>query len=54
MATFLEAAEKEDICVEYSVAIYRTDPTEKYLEVKDIIQKSASKVIVAFADGNDL
>ncbi len=54
MATFLEAAEKEDICVEYSVAIYRTDPREKYLEVKDIIQKSASKVIVAFADGNDL
>ncbi len=54
MATFLEAAEKEGICVEYSVAIYRTDPREKFLEVIDIIKKSTSKVIVAFADGNDL
>ncbi|XP_051512045.1 extracellular calcium-sensing receptor [Myxocyprinus asiaticus] len=54
MATFLEAAEKEGICVEYSVAIYRTDSREKFLEVVDIIKKSTSKVIVAFADGNDL
>ncbi|XP_065138717.1 olfactory receptor CJ1 [Paramisgurnus dabryanus] len=54
MATFLEAAENEGVCVEYSVAIYRTDPREKFLEVVDIIKKSTSKVIVAFADGNDL
>ncbi|XP_052438176.1 extracellular calcium-sensing receptor isoform X3 [Carassius gibelio] len=54
MATFIEAAEKEGICVEYSVAIYRTDPREKFLEVIEIIKKSTSNVIVAFADGNDL
>ncbi|XP_030648624.1 olfactory receptor CJ1 [Chanos chanos] len=54
MATFLEAAEKEGICIEYSVAIYRTDTRERFLEVLDIIKKSTSKVIVAFADGNDL
>ncbi|NP_001103761.1 olfactory receptor CJ1 precursor [Danio rerio] len=54
MATFLEAAEKEGICVEYSVSIYRTNSREKILEVTDIIKKSTSKVIVAFADGNDL
>ncbi|XP_039505748.1 extracellular calcium-sensing receptor [Pimephales promelas] len=54
MATFLEAAEKEGICVEYSVAIYRTDSREKFLEVTNIIKQSTSKVIVAFADGNDL
>ncbi|KAL2095681.1 hypothetical protein ACEWY4_007829 [Coilia grayii] len=54
MATFLSAAEKEGVCVEYSVAIYRTDPREKFLEVVNIIKRSTSRVIVAFADGNDL
>uniref|UniRef100_A0A4W6BZD7 Olfactory receptor C family, j1 n=2 Tax=Lates calcarifer TaxID=8187 RepID=A0A4W6BZD7_LATCA len=54
MATFLEAAEKEGVCIEYSVAIYRTDPRKWFLEVVDIIKKSTSKVIVAFADGTDL
>ncbi|KAM9801082.1 extracellular calcium-sensing receptor-like [Neosynchiropus ocellatus] len=54
MATFLEAAEKEGVCVEYSVAIYRTDHRKWFLEVVDIIKKSTSKVIVAFADGTDL
>uniref|UniRef100_A0A8C5NEV3 Extracellular calcium-sensing receptor-like n=1 Tax=Gouania willdenowi TaxID=441366 RepID=A0A8C5NEV3_GOUWI len=54
MATFLEAAESEGVCVEYSVAIYRTDPKKWFLEVVDIIKKSTSKVIVAFADGTDL
>lgn len=54
MATFLEAAEKEGVCVEYSVAIYRTDPRKWFLEVVDIIKTSTSRVIVAFADGTDL
>ncbi|XP_063763487.1 extracellular calcium-sensing receptor-like [Eleginops maclovinus] len=54
MATFLEAAEREGVCVDYSVAIYRTDPRKWFLEVVNIIKKSTSKVIVAFADGTDL
>ncbi|XP_023155578.3 extracellular calcium-sensing receptor isoform X2 [Amphiprion ocellaris] len=54
MATFLEAAEREGVCVEYSLAIYRTDPRKWFLEVVGIIKKSTSKVIVAFADGTDL
>ncbi|XP_076853605.1 olfactory receptor CJ1 [Brachyhypopomus gauderio] len=54
MASFLEAAEKEGVCVEYSMAIYRTDSREKFLDVVDIIKRSTSRVIVAFADGNDL
>ncbi|XP_072314525.1 extracellular calcium-sensing receptor-like [Eucyclogobius newberryi] len=54
MATFMEAAAKEGVCVEYSLAIYRTDPKTWFLEVVDIIQTSTSKVIVAFADGTDL
>lgn len=54
MAAFLHAAEREGVCVEYSVAIYRTNPKKWFLEVVDIIKKSSSKVIVAFADGTDL
>lgn len=54
MASFLDIAEKEGVCVEYSVAIYRTDSRQKFLNVVDIIKTSTSKVIVAFADGNDL
>uniref|UniRef100_A0A3B4AJK3 G-protein coupled receptors family 3 profile domain-containing protein n=1 Tax=Periophthalmus magnuspinnatus TaxID=409849 RepID=A0A3B4AJK3_9GOBI len=54
MATFMEAAAKEGVCVEYSVAIYRTDPKKWFLKVVDIIKTSTSKVIVAFADGTDL
>lgn len=54
MASFLEVAEKEGVCIEYSVAIYRTDSRQKFLNVVDIIKTSTSKVIVAFADGNDL
>ncbi|XP_059931121.1 extracellular calcium-sensing receptor-like [Gadus macrocephalus] len=54
MATFLKAAKKEGVCVEYSLPIYRTDPRKWFLKVVDIIKKSSSKVIVAFADGTDL
>ncbi|MEQ2209974.1 hypothetical protein XENOCAPTIV_006680 [Xenoophorus captivus] len=54
MASFLEAAKNEGVCIEYSVAIYRTDPRKAFLEVVDIIRKSTSKVIVAFADATDL
>ncbi|XP_064158511.1 extracellular calcium-sensing receptor-like [Anguilla rostrata] len=54
MATFLKAAQNEGICIEYSVPIYRTDSRQKFLEVVEVIKKSSSKVIVAFADGTDL
>ena len=54
MATFLKAASSEGVCVDYSVAIYRTDPREWFLKVVDVIKQSTSKVIVAFADGTDL
>uniref|UniRef100_A0A3Q3BKG0 Olfactory receptor C family, j1 n=1 Tax=Kryptolebias marmoratus TaxID=37003 RepID=A0A3Q3BKG0_KRYMA len=54
MATFLEAAQREGVCVEYSVAVDRTSSRKWFLEVVDIIKTSTSKVIVAFADGLDI
>ncbi|XP_066566568.1 extracellular calcium-sensing receptor-like [Amia ocellicauda] len=54
MATFVQAAQQEGICIEYSEAIYRTLPREKFLKVAEIIKESSSKVIVAFTSGTDL
>ncbi|XP_066566559.1 extracellular calcium-sensing receptor-like [Amia ocellicauda] len=48
MATFVQAAQQEGICIEYSEAIYRSHSKEKFLKVVDIVKKSSSKVIVAF------
>ncbi|XP_042631806.1 LOW QUALITY PROTEIN: extracellular calcium-sensing receptor-like [Cyprinus carpio] len=47
MAIFLNTAQKEGICVEYSVKFYRTEP-EKLKKVVDTIKKGTVKVIVAF------
>ncbi|XP_067245181.1 extracellular calcium-sensing receptor-like [Chanodichthys erythropterus] len=47
MAIFLNTAQEEGICVEYSVKFYRTEP-EKLWQVVDTIKNSTAKVIVAF------
>ncbi len=47
MAIFLNTAQKEGICVEYSVKFYRTEH-EKLKKVVDTIKKGTAKVIVAF------
>ncbi|KAA0714815.1 Extracellular calcium-sensing receptor [Triplophysa tibetana] len=47
MAIFLNTAQEEGICVEYSVKFYRTEP-EKLQKAVDIIKQSTAKVIVAF------
>ncbi|XP_068071020.1 extracellular calcium-sensing receptor-like isoform X1 [Danio rerio] len=47
MAIFLNTAQEEGICVEYSEKFYRTDP-EKLRKVVDTIKNSTAKVIVAF------
>ncbi|MBN3321138.1 CASR protein, partial [Atractosteus spatula] len=54
MASFVQAAQQEGICIEYSEAIYRTDNKEKFLNIVDVIKKSSSKVIVAFASPIDI
>ncbi|XP_057204290.1 extracellular calcium-sensing receptor-like [Triplophysa rosa] len=47
MAIFLNTAQEEGICVEYTVKFYRTEP-EKLQKVVNIIKQSTAKVIVAF------
>ncbi|XP_063763079.1 LOW QUALITY PROTEIN: extracellular calcium-sensing receptor-like [Eleginops maclovinus] len=54
MATFTETAEQLDICLEYSVSFFRTDPPDKIQKIVDIIKASTSKVIVGFLSHIDL
>uniref|UniRef100_A0A674PR33 G-protein coupled receptors family 3 profile domain-containing protein n=1 Tax=Takifugu rubripes TaxID=31033 RepID=A0A674PR33_TAKRU len=54
MATFIETAEELGICVEYSVAVFRTDPLDKIRQIIDIIKASTSRVIVAFMANKDM
>uniref|UniRef100_A0A8C2WLX4 G-protein coupled receptors family 3 profile domain-containing protein n=1 Tax=Cyclopterus lumpus TaxID=8103 RepID=A0A8C2WLX4_CYCLU len=54
MASFLDAAHKEGICVEYSESFYRTHPKSRIQRVADIIRRSTAIVIVAFTTSGDL
>uniref|UniRef100_A0A672Z4I0 G-protein coupled receptors family 3 profile domain-containing protein n=1 Tax=Sphaeramia orbicularis TaxID=375764 RepID=A0A672Z4I0_9TELE len=54
MATFIETAEQLGICLEYSVAFYRTDPPEKIQQVINLIRHSTSKVIVTFLSAKEV
>ncbi|XP_047451135.1 extracellular calcium-sensing receptor-like [Mugil cephalus] len=54
MATFTEVAEQLGICLEYSVAFFRTDSSDKIEKIIDIIKASTSKVIVAFLSHMDM
>lgn len=54
MASFLRAAKKEGICVEYSVAYYRTNPRSKLERVAEVIRSSTARVIVAFVASGDM
>ncbi|XP_016534463.1 vomeronasal type-2 receptor 1-like [Poecilia formosa] len=48
MASFLEAALREGICVEYTESFFRTDPQIKIKRVADVIRRSTAKVVLAF------
>uniref|UniRef100_A0A3B3XX13 G-protein coupled receptors family 3 profile domain-containing protein n=1 Tax=Poecilia mexicana TaxID=48701 RepID=A0A3B3XX13_9TELE len=53
MASFLEAAHREGICVEYTESFYRTEP-QKIQIVADVIRRSTSIVVVAFTAAGDM
>uniref|UniRef100_A0A8C4S0X4 Extracellular calcium-sensing receptor-like n=1 Tax=Erpetoichthys calabaricus TaxID=27687 RepID=A0A8C4S0X4_ERPCA len=54
MATFIQAAQLEGVCIEYTEAIYRTNPRERFLRTVEVIKQSTSKVIVAFVSVVDM
>ncbi|XP_075891818.1 extracellular calcium-sensing receptor-like [Nelusetta ayraudi] len=54
MASFLKAAKKEGICVEYSESFYRTNPHSRIQRVAEVIRRSTATVIIAFATAGDL
>ncbi|XP_027136392.1 extracellular calcium-sensing receptor-like [Larimichthys crocea] len=54
MASFLNAAQKEGICVEYSESFYRTHPRSRIQRVADVIRRSTAIVVVAFAAPGDM
>ncbi|KAM8904431.1 extracellular calcium-sensing receptor-like [Spinachia spinachia] len=54
MASFLDAAHKEGICVEYSESFYWTNPRSRIQRVADIIRRSTAVVIVAFLSAGNL
>ncbi|XP_061074173.1 extracellular calcium-sensing receptor-like [Conger conger] len=54
MAAFLQAAQAEGICVEYSEAFYRTNPRAKVQRVAEVIRRSTARVIVAFVASGDM
>lgn len=47
MAIFLDAAQEEGVCVEYTEKFHRAEP-EKLMKVVDVIRKSTARVIVGF------
>nr|XP_054598491.1 extracellular calcium-sensing receptor-like [Nothobranchius furzeri] len=54
MASFLAAAQREGICVEYSVSFYRTNPQSKIQRVAEVIRRSTAMVVVAFASSGEM
>ncbi|XP_069053366.1 extracellular calcium-sensing receptor-like [Lepisosteus oculatus] len=54
MATFVQAAQEQGVCVEYSESFFRTNSREDILRIVEIIKTSSSKVIVAFISYLDM
>ncbi|XP_034723362.1 extracellular calcium-sensing receptor-like [Etheostoma cragini] len=54
MVSFLDAARKEEICVEYSESFHRTNPRSRIQRVADVVRRSTAMVVVAFAAFEDV
>lgn len=48
LGAFITAANQEGVCIEYSEAISRTDPSEHVARVIRVIKNSSARVLVAF------
>ncbi|KAL0168412.1 hypothetical protein M9458_036634, partial [Cirrhinus mrigala] len=45
IAAFEEAAKQEGICIEYSEAVFKTDPEEQFLKTLQVIKKGTARVV---------
>ncbi|KAM9359523.1 extracellular calcium-sensing receptor-like [Symphorus nematophorus] len=54
MASFLNAAKKMGICVEYTESFHRTHPRNRIQRVAEVIRRSTAKVVVAFVASGDM
>ncbi|CAL9684082.1 unnamed protein product [Knipowitschia caucasica] len=54
MASFLSAANREGICVEYSEPFYRTYSHSRIQKVAQVIRRSTATIVVAFAASGDM
>ncbi len=48
IAAFEEAAKQEGICIEYSEAVFKTDPQDQFLKTVEVIKKGTARVVLAF------
>ncbi|TDH14800.1 hypothetical protein EPR50_G00024690 [Perca flavescens] len=54
MASFLDAAHREGICVEYSISFDWNHPRSWIQRVADVIRRSTAMVVVAFTSPGDI
>ncbi|KAK2894879.1 hypothetical protein Q8A67_012108 [Cirrhinus molitorella] len=54
IAAFEEVAAQEGICIEYSEAVFKTDPQEQFLKTVEVIKKGTARVVLAFIALGDL
>uniref|UniRef100_A0A3Q3GJ31 Extracellular calcium-sensing receptor-like n=1 Tax=Kryptolebias marmoratus TaxID=37003 RepID=A0A3Q3GJ31_KRYMA len=54
MGSFLDAAQREGICVEYSESFFWSDPQSKIQRLAEVIRRSTAMVVVAFIASADM
>ncbi|XP_078140395.1 extracellular calcium-sensing receptor-like [Centroberyx gerrardi] len=54
MAAFIQAAQEDGVCIEYSEAFSQSGPAHRLQRIIDIIKQSTSKVIMAFMSHREI
>uniref|UniRef100_A0A667YN93 Extracellular calcium-sensing receptor-like n=1 Tax=Myripristis murdjan TaxID=586833 RepID=A0A667YN93_9TELE len=54
MAAFIQAAQEDGVCIEYSEAFSQSGPAQKLQRIVEIIKRSTSKVIMAFMSHREI